>query len=75
MADSQTAERITVLVNGEPQTLPAGSTLQSLMMSAGFPEQGVAVAVNRTVIPRSAHATHVLQDGDALDVVQAVGGG
>jgi thiamine biosynthesis protein ThiS len=35
----------------------------------------VAVAVNREVIPRHEHAKHVLREGDAVEVIQAVAGG
>ena len=36
---------------------------------------GHAVAVNGEVVPRSAHATHPVTDGDDVEVVEAVAGG
>ena len=36
---------------------------------------GHAVAVNGEVVPRSAHATHQVSDGDDVEVVEAVAGG
>ena len=36
---------------------------------------GVAVAVNATVVPRSAWVEHPLRDGDVVEVVTAVQGG
>ena len=36
---------------------------------------GHAVAVNREVVPRSAHRTHRVTDGDEIEVVEAVAGG
>ena len=36
---------------------------------------GHAVAVNGEVVPRSAHATHQVTDGDDVEVVEAVAGG
>lgn len=36
---------------------------------------GHAVAVNHEVVPRAAHGTRLLADGDVVDVVTAVAGG
>ena len=36
---------------------------------------GQAVAVNRDVVPRSAHVSHPVTDGDEIEVVEAVAGG
>ena len=36
---------------------------------------GCAVAVNREVVPRSAHRIHPVTDGDEIEVVEAVAGG
>ena len=36
---------------------------------------GHAVAVNREVVPRSAHPSHRIADGDEIEVVEAVAGG
>jgi len=33
------------------------------------------VAINMEVVPRAAHLTTVLQSGDRVEIVQAVGGG
>ena len=35
----------------------------------------VAVEVGREIVPRSAHATRVLAEGDRVEVVHALGGG
>jgi sulfur carrier protein len=35
----------------------------------------VAVEVNLEVVPRGKHQTHVLRDGDRLEIVTFVGGG
>ena len=36
---------------------------------------GRAIAVNGEVVPRSAHPTHPLAEGDSIEVVEAVAGG
>ena len=67
---------IDVLVNGDKRTIPEASTVRSLLEALGVADrQGTAVAVNMTVVPRQAHVDTVLQAGDRVEVVQAVGGG
>ena len=64
-----------VQVNGEPQELPSGSTVAHLIDLLGLGGQRMAIEVNEEVVPRSEHATFVLNNGDAVEVVNAVGGG
>ena len=67
---------IDVFVNGDPRAIPEASTVRSLLESLGVADrEGIAVAVNRTVVPRRAHADTILQAGDRVEIVQAVGGG
>ena len=67
---------INVLVNGDTRTIPEASTVRSLLETLGVADlEGTAVAVNMTVVPRRAHADTVLQAGDRVEIVQAVGGG
>lgn len=62
-------------INGEQTERPDGSTVTDLLKSLGLGRDGVAVAVNRRVVPRTAHPSHKLQAGDRVEVIQAVGGG
>lgn len=67
---------IDVDINGQKRSIPDQSTVRSLLEDLGIAErQGTAVAVNMEVIPRKAHAATVLQTGDRVEIVQAVGGG
>lgn len=59
-------------VNGEDRSLPEGTTVADLL---GDRTRGVAVAVNREVVPRSAWATAGLHDGDAVEILEARQGG
>ena len=61
-----------VVVNGEPRELAAGSVVGDLLPAGS---RGVAVAVNRTVVQRTEHATRVLVEGDRVEIVRAVQGG
>ncbi|WP_435105288.1 sulfur carrier protein ThiS [Arhodomonas sp. AD133] len=68
-------ETLTVIVNGEQRHLTAPASVSTLLETLSYPRQGIAVAVNRQVVPRSAHGEYRLAEGDTVDIVQAVGGG
>lgn len=50
-------------------------TVAVLLAGLGYPEQGIAVAVDATVVPRSQWASAQLRPGVRVDVVTAVQGG
>jgi len=64
-----------IQLNGETRELPAPLTIAELLDSAGYAQRRVAVEVNRAIVPKSRHAAHQLQDGDRVEIVQAIGGG
>jgi len=67
---------IEIVMNGERRAIPEQSTVHSLLEDLGVANrQGTAVAVNMEVVPRQAHTATVLQAGDRVEIVQAVGGG
>jgi sulfur carrier protein len=53
----------------------AGSTLEDLVATLGLEGRRVAVAVNRSVVPRRTFATRALAAGDRIEILEAVGGG
>ena len=65
---------VAVTVNGEPRSVPAGTTVRALLALLGL-EGPVAVERNRDIVPRARHASTVLAEGDALELVHFVGGG
>ncbi|MFT3735617.1 MAG: sulfur carrier protein ThiS [Rhodocyclaceae bacterium] len=62
-------------VNGEPRQLPSGSTVLHLLEQLQLVGKRVAVERNGDIVPKSAHALTELSEGDALEIVVAVGGG
>ena len=66
---------MTLQVNGQPQELPDGLTVQGLLERLGLDPDGVAVALNLEVLPRGEHRTHLLRPDDRVELVRAVGGG
>jgi sulfur carrier protein len=64
-----------ILLNGEPRTLASGASIADLLQAEGLAGRRVAVEVNGAIVPRGAHATHALAEGDKVEVVHALGGG
>lgn len=63
-----------VIVNGEMVELADNTTVTALLETRGFPEKGIAVAVDWSVLPRSEWELP-LRDGARVEVVTAVQGG
>ncbi|BBX57109.1 sulfur carrier protein ThiS [Mycobacterium shottsii] len=63
-----------VVVNERHVEVEEQTTVAALLQSLGFPDRGVAVALDLAVLPRSDWATE-LSEGDRLEVVTAVQGG
>jgi len=65
---------VNVTVNGEAVEIDEDMTVARLLETRGFPEKGIAVAVDWTVLPRSQWELP-LTDGAKVEVVTAVQGG
>lgn len=66
---------ITVTVNGAPHRFEHPLALQELIARLALAGKKVAVERNGEIVPKSAHGATQLADGDALEIVVAVGGG
>src|SRR5438093_5689319 len=66
---------VQVRVNGEPRALDAGATVAELVAALGLGPRRIAVEVNRAVVPRAEYAATVLREGDAVEIINFVGGG
>ncbi len=64
-----------IIVNDQPHDVPGGTTIARLLVLMKLEPTRVAVEVNFDLVPRDRHATHVLTEGDRLEVVTLVGGG
>jgi sulfur carrier protein len=63
-----------VVVNERQIQVEEATTVAALLASMGYPDRGIAVAMDEAVLPRSDWAT-TLSDGSRLEVVTAVQGG
>ncbi|MGH8690565.1 MAG: sulfur carrier protein ThiS [Burkholderiales bacterium] len=64
-----------VTVNGAAHRLQAPLDVSSLLGVLKLIGKKVAVERNGEIVPKSAHASTLLADGDRLEIVVAVGGG
>jgi sulfur carrier protein len=64
-----------IVLNGEPRSVPPGSSAAKLLELLALQGGRVAIEVNGTIVPRSRYAEHELKDGDRVEIVHAVGGG
>ena len=66
---------LSITVNGEPRSVPPGTTVSGLLADLGLGGRAVAVERNREIVPRAQHPAVELADGDRLELVTFVGGG
>lgn len=62
-------------LNGEPRRFEAPLSVAELLALLGMAERRIAVEVGQVIVPKSRHAGHLLQDGDRVEIIQAMGGG
>jgi sulfur carrier protein len=66
---------IDIVLNGAAHAVPPACTLASLIDALALAGQPLALAVNRSVVPRQHWPAHALQPQDHVDIVRAIGGG
>jgi len=66
---------VEVMINGSPRRLERPLPVSELIRSMALAGKKIAVEKNGEIVPRSAHASTLIADGDRLEIVVAVGGG
>ncbi|GAA4665167.1 sulfur carrier protein ThiS [Kineococcus glutinatus] len=76
-AGARAAAAVRFTLNGEVSTAPAGTSVAGVVagLLGTAAREGIAVAANDEVVPRSRWAQHPVADGDRLEVLDAVAGG
>ena len=64
-----------ILVNGSEHDFPPDSNLSELLIRLEMQNKKIALEINKEVIPRGMYDNHVLNDGDVIEIIQAIGGG
>ena len=62
-------------VNGEPQTVPEGTTAAQLLERLKIAPERVVVELNLAILKRAQLPGALLKPGDRVEIVQFVGGG
>jgi sulfur carrier protein len=62
-------------VNARATDVPPGWSVADLVFDLGYAGKRVAVERNGQIVARGAHDQTLLEDGDRLEIVIAVGGG
>ena len=63
-----------VKINGTDLNV-AGNTLAEYLSTTNYDSTRIAIERNGEIVPKTAYAETVLQDGDSVEVVSFVGGG
>jgi sulfur carrier protein len=64
-----------ILLNGAPKYLAQSISVAQLIEELGYVGKRIAIERNGEIVPKSSHASVMLNEGDQLEVVVAVGGG
>jgi sulfur carrier protein len=64
-----------IYLNGQPRRLGQPVSVARLIEDVGMAGRRIAVEVNRRIVPRSGYAERMLEPGDRVEIVQAIGGG
>ena len=62
-------------VNGEELEISDNTTISQLVKELGCENQRIALEVNENIIPKSTHQEFILNAGDKVEIIKAVGGG
>ena len=66
---------IAITVNGQPRSFQAPLTVTQLLDKLELSGKRLAVEMNGEIVPKSQHASTPVENGAALEIVVAVGGG
>ena len=64
-----------IIVNGEQRDVTDGLTAEQLVTDMDIAGKRIAMEVNLEIVPRSRYSEHILNAGDKIEIVHAVGGG
>jgi len=64
-----------IILNGDRQDFPDKLSANELLNTLGLTGKRLALEVNREIVPRSMFDRHIIQPGDQVEIVHAIGGG
>ena len=66
---------MTIILNGDKHELVAPLSVSDLLQQLEIDARRVAVELNLTVVKKAAYESSLIRDGDAVEIVNFVGGG
>ena len=64
-----------IILNGENKQIANNTNITQLLQSLDLVNKRLAVEINQQLIPRSDFSSHMLNEQDIVEIVQAIGGG
>ena len=64
-----------IFVNGASHSIDTPLSLAELLLQLNVHEKRVAIELNQAIISRGQHAETFLQEGDVVEIIQAIAGG
>ncbi|MFH1858074.1 MAG: type I DNA topoisomerase [Candidatus Omnitrophota bacterium] len=69
------AAEMELRVNGEVRKAPVGCSVTSLLHDLAVDPKNIVVALNDAILPKEEYAACILEEKDAVEIIQVVGGG
>ena len=64
-----------ITLNGNAREYPDKLSASELLHSLGLADKRLALEVNQEIVPRSTFDNHIINPGDRVEIVHAIGGG
>lgn len=64
-----------IIVNEKTRDIPDGATIETLLKVLEISPEGIAVELNRQIVPLTRHNVTFLKADDTVEIVRMVGGG
>ena len=64
-----------IILNGSSRDLPDNLSANELLLTLGLVGKRLALEINQEIVPRSTFDHHIIQPGDRVEIVHAIGGG
>ena len=64
-----------IILNGTAREYPDKLSASELLRSLGLADKRLALEINEEIVSRSTFDSHIINPGDRVEIVHAIGGG
>jgi sulfur carrier protein len=64
-----------IILNGSNSEYPEKLSAAELLRSLGLADKRLALEINEEIVSRSSFDSHIINPGDRIEIVHAIGGG